>query len=536
MLTLRATQKPAFAAPEPFMAEEFASAQLHYPHQPLTSQSNGAQKALRSNMYNSQQQPYDEERGCLVPNQAPELLRTTSEPDSVLDFYNTDSKNGSSNAPKSSLGKGKKKRPADGVPWVEAEKDQSNWIHRDKLKEIESKELEEFGYRVGRGSRSNSRSQSASRKTRDRKDSEATAARSDEDRYEHRRIVSPILGEEEEVGAEPVHWDPRTADEIMAERDQFAARNNAARPGTSRIPIAKLSALPVPANFVERDQPLPRPRRHSANWSGESFAVAGARVRSGSVSSQVLLDDPRLSKEFVSSPRDSTFPTNGMPSRSPQKAKTPSKPTPTSGNRKTSAPRSTSQAKPRTASATTPKRPGTSGGTISRPTTSHRPEGEAPWIATMYKPDPRLPPDQQIIPTHAKRMQQEQWQNEGKTGSIYDKEFKLLNADQFEDKRASQIIASEPEKQQEPQQPQHWPLSSPTKPTLERVETNPRSPTEQAGYKLTPTIPQSPRVPSRASERRVAPPITSQPTNMTRLPEPPITEEKEKKGLCCIVM
>lgn len=28
----------------------------------------------------------------------------------------------------------------------------------------------------------------------------------------------------------------------------------------------------------------------------------------------------------------------------------------------------------------------------------------------MYKPDPRLPPEQQLLPTHAKRLQQEQWE------------------------------------------------------------------------------------------------------------------------------
>ena len=28
----------------------------------------------------------------------------------------------------------------------------------------------------------------------------------------------------------------------------------------------------------------------------------------------------------------------------------------------------------------------------------------------MFKPDPRLPPDQQLLPTHAKKLQQEQWE------------------------------------------------------------------------------------------------------------------------------
>jgi hypothetical protein len=44
----------------------------------------------------------------------------------------------------------------------------------------------------------------------------------------------------------------------------------------------------------------------------------------------------------------------------------------------------------------------------------------------MYKPDPRLPPDQQILPTHAKKLQQEQWQREGKLPSAYDRAFEPL--------------------------------------------------------------------------------------------------------------
>lgn len=58
-------------------------------------------------------------------------------------------------------------------------------------------------------------------------------------------------------------------------------------------------------------------------------------------------------------------------------------------------------------------------------------EGEAPWIASMYKPDPRLPPDQQMLPTHAKRMAQEQWEKEGKVGTVYDRDFRPLNVQGF---------------------------------------------------------------------------------------------------------
>lgn len=223
------------------------------------------------------------------------------------------------------------------------------------------------------------------------------------------------------------------------------------------------------------------------------------------------------------------------------KAKTPNKAGPGVGGRKTSV---KVQPKNRQASGTTPpKRPGTSGG-VSRPTTAHRPEGEAPWLATMYKPDPRLPPDQQIIPTHAKRIQQEQWENEGRVGSMYDRDFRLLNTEEINGKRLSQLDPIEFEKARNAaRNNEAWPLPSPEKSpsphpqetTLERVDTNvsTKQGNEQGAYKLTPTIPQGPRVPSP----KLAPPIApagSQPKT-TRLPEP-AEETKEKKGCCCIVM
>ena len=52
-------------------------------------------------------------------------------------------------------------------------------------------------------------------------------------------------------------------------------------------------------------------------------------------------------------------------------------------------------------------------------------------MISAYKPDPRLPPDQQLLPTVAKRLQQEKWEQEGKFGNIYDKEFRPLNEEGF---------------------------------------------------------------------------------------------------------
>ncbi|KAJ4304689.1 40S ribosomal protein S12 [Kalmusia sp. IMI 367209] len=531
------------------MSDDVAPAHPYSPRQPLAPQTNGMSKTKRANTIESQGQYEGENHAPYSPNQAYELNRvgtgdagiSGNESDGIKEYYKAHEKNSASKS--RGRKKGTKKNPPG---WVEAEKDESNWIHRDKLKEIETKELEEFSMRMGRASRSNSRSQSAARnQSRGRANSELTDPTTNgDDRNEYPRMISPIPAEDEEEDSQHTGWDIRSPAEIEAEREQYAARNNhVVRPSTSRIPVAKTSPLPVPHNFVDRDQPLPRPRNGSGNW--DSIAASGARVRSGSVSSQLLLDEPNAFGEFGKSPVQSNFstPTSPVTGQTP-KAKTPGKTTPasrkTSGQKSQSKPRNAS-AGPRTSSGSSPvKRPGTSGGAVSRPTTSHRPEGEAPWLATMYKPDPRLPPDQQIIPTHAKRMQQEQWETEGRVGSMYDKDFRLLNTDEFPDKRASQIQPIDLEKAQADQT---WPLPSPDKPTVEPIDTTVRSPTnEQGKFKLTPTIPQSPsfpRAPSRTQERpgKTAPPIAPvTPKDSIRLPEPPSEPEKEKKGCCCIVM
>lgn len=438
--------------------------------------------------------------------------------------------------PASVRGRGAKKTTT-GSP-MDPEADQNNWIHRDKLKEIEIREMEEAGFRVGRTSRSNSRSQSTTRRARDRANSElAEGLQNGDDRYE-RRVVSTIPAEDEEaMGVQQHHaWSPTSSEDPAPEMQSPSLRtSHTVRPSTSRIPLPKTSGIPVPAAVADRDAPLPRSRTGSANWNGD-IAAAGARVRSGSIGSQVLLDDFTDDKKLGHTRNNSSSASGSsmkQPPRSPVKAKTPGKPTAAAGARKTSTTARTT-GKTRQVSGAN-KRPGTSGNAVSRPTTGHRPEGEAPWIATMYKPDPRLPPDQQIIPTHAKRMQQEQWENEGRVGSMYDTDFRLLNTEEMGGQRLSQIDPVALEKERENGQ---WPLSSPDKqpsPSGEKAEPAvDKSPAvEQPQFKLTPTIPQSPCVPSPkpASIKRVP----SEKPKTTRVPES--TEEvPEKKGKCCIVM
>ncbi|KAH5046274.1 hypothetical protein HBI24_168100 [Parastagonospora nodorum] len=538
---------------EPYMSQYGASS--YATRQPHTSQANGFAKPVRSPTWDSMNQSYENDRSYLSSDRMNELHRKPSgdmnaisnDPDSVMEYYKSHNTNKKSTA--ASL-KGKpKKKTSKGGPgdpnWTAVEHDQNNWIHRDKLKEIETKELEAAGFRVGgRASGTNSRSQSTTRKPRDRRGSEAAGQnQTGDERHDGRRVVSPIPAEDEDALDQDHSWrNSTTFEELAAGGGQPAsprATTHNGRPSTSRIPLPKTSGLPVPASAADRDAPLSRSRAGSGNWNGDAIAANGVRARSGSVSSQMLLDDPEESRRITPpyGHARKVSANSGSPPKSPQKSPMKAKPTGKTGppgNRKTSA---KTQPKGRNVSGTSPpKRPGTSGAAAAiRPVTSHKPEGEAPWIATMYKPDPRLPPDQQIIPTHAKRMQQEQWENEGRVGSMYDKDFRLLNTEDMDGKRLSQIdpIALEKERERENGQ---WPLPSPEKsaspdPSLEKTDTKAN---EQGGaYKLTPTIPQGPRVPSP----KLAPPIepaASHPQT-TRLPEP-VEEAKEKKGCCCIVM
>ncbi|USP78450.1 hypothetical protein yc1106_05724 [Curvularia clavata] len=523
-------------------------ASTHGAPQSYTSQANGFAQPVRSPTWDSQ----DLGRSHLVPDRVNELhkkksgemIASNSDQDSVLEYYKTHTNN--KRGPASIKGKPKKKSTKGSQ--TDVEYDEDNWIHRDKLKEIETRELEEAGFRVGRSSRSNSRrSQSTGRRARDRTNSESTErTQNGDERHEPRKRVSTIPAGDEEAYEEDYHTgSPNSQGETVEFQPMASKGNHTVRPSTSRIPLPKTSGIPVPASVAERDAPLPRSRSGSAHMNGDSIATMGARVRSGSVGSQVLLDDyedgnPRYGGHRRNTSTGSMSPPKS-PQKSPVKGKAPTKPnTNASSSRKTSVQKK--QTKPRTTSSTSPpnRRPGTSGnGIATRPTTAHRPEGEAPWIASMYKPDPRLPPDQQIIPTHAKRMQQEQWENEGRVGSMYDKDFRLLNDDDMMNKRLSQLADLDPVAIEKARQDEAWPLPSPTKtessPT-EKADTNTaKSPTmEQSAYKLTPTIPQGV---DRAPSPKMAPPISPpQPkSEVTRVPEPK-EEPKEKKGLCCIVM
>jgi hypothetical protein len=173
------------------------------------------------------------------------------------------------------------------------------------------------------------------------------------------------------------------------------------------------------------------------------------------------------------------------------------------------------------------------------------PEGEAPWIASMYKPDPRLPPDQQMLPTHAKRMMQEQWEREGKTGTAYDRELRLLNDDDpqkakppvFNPDRREDLPSrgnnrSPPKLSLTPNlsQSNSW-TGGPLSPT--KSEAGSTRPPTSGGYRITPTITSTPQ--RTATMNSNTPDLLNKP-----VPRLPVVDEKneakQKKGCCCVVM
>ena len=477
----------------------------------------------------------------------------------------------------SAAGRKRSMRTMKQTPRPSEDIDDSPWIHRDKLAQIEIQEMEAAGVHVRqprrsessagpgasrRSSRSVSRSGARRPVSKDQQSGEEPSGHTSEQR---KRVSTIPAADEEEQGFDPAKdAEIRTPEEIAAEHN----RQHMIRPSTSRIPVSKASPAPVSHTVLERESPLPRSRHGSNALSWDDMQYV-RRARSTSLGNAELLDDPdgpcTASRPASSrgNVRNSASPETTPLSGSPYKARIPHKATPTSGGRKVSGangvPRPTSShfSKPRTPSGVTGQRPSSSAGHKKRPSTSHNPpEGEAPWIASMYKPDPRLPPEQQMLPTHAKRMLQEQWEKEGKTGSAYDRDFNLLNDTEMQKPKSpvlaldnqrlafehpKPMLSPKPSQQLEKSPPSSqsnkpWPLT----PTIsdKKSETGSVRPGTSGGggYRITPTISSPPTI--------QRPPTSSGPAadglahNATpRVPEFDEKEEaKPKKGCCCVVM
>ncbi|KAI1497621.1 hypothetical protein F5X99DRAFT_359670 [Biscogniauxia marginata] len=393
----------------------------------------------------------------------------------------------------------------------------SKWIHRDKLAKIENEELQAAGIKLPKP-------RAQSRPGRDRsRDKVNTRHRRDTDASEQslpRPRKNSELVFDRAPDTEPSSWDLRRPEEIAEDPGEYWVSNET-RKG-SRIPVLKASPAPLASDHVDRDASGQRKQSSPRLDDDASTSLRQPRSRRGSTNA--LEDVPKV-QAGKRSTRDV----------SPRKT----------GNRKTSTqPKSTTPGRPKTRSG-----PSTRSGSATRPTTRSgelspkAPEGEPPWMISAYKPDPRLPPDQQLLPTVAKRLQQEKWEQEGKFGNIYDKDFRPLNEETFkkppsperprepEEQQAQQEQQEKQDQREQQEQQDEWPLRQDAKgTTLGRSGTN--------SYTTMPKI-QDKHSTNPMGSPRSTQNTEAQITQTIRIPEPPEeTEGKPPKAGCgcCIVM
>ncbi|KLU80990.1 hypothetical protein MAPG_00086 [Magnaporthiopsis poae ATCC 64411] len=415
--------------------------------------------------------------------------------------------------------------------------DDSKWIHRDKLARIESEELQAAGIFLP-APRSHSRPRHATqeRPSATRKTSDADLHGSSRPRKNSSAVAGSTGSGDPRPQGGAANWDLRLPEEIAeAEEANYWTSVNGMK-GSSRIPVAKVSPVPIPSDVLERDVPARRRRDSSPNDEGADIKMPRTRARSSSASTKL---EAAANTAVGSTPQPKRTATDS----SPKKATNGSPPRKAASVRKGSGKSGTGRQKTRgapskdsTSSASGTTRPSTRSGdrelsTASPVNNTRAPEGDPPWMVSAYKPDPRLPPDQQLLPTVAKRLQQEKWEREGKFGNIYDREFRPLTDEGFLSPPDPKDKAN-PEPTEKPEEKaEDWPLKaepkSPTAPSLRQQRTG--------SYSTIPKVqdpPQSPVPPSRGNG------APGQPSPLIRVPDVPDDDaRKEKKGcMCCIVM
>ncbi|KAK7959403.1 uncharacterized protein PG986_004257 [Apiospora aurea] len=406
---------------------------------------------------------------------------------------------------------------------VSLDDEENKWIHRDKLAKIESEELQAAGIILPKPrsqSRPPQRPEHRHGQWVETKNSTQTSAAAE-------KTSDPDQG-----GS----WDCRRPDEIAEDPNEYWITSESLGPKGSRIPVAKVSPAPIPLDYLERDAPVPRKMSGTLALPDDDFSLTNLKPRSRS-NSLVLDEVTKLSSAQQRVASDN----------SPKKAPVPKKTIPAAA-RSASANR-TNNTRPKTRSGTgrdknSTARPGTRSGELS----PKSPEGEPPWMVSAYKPDPRLPPDQQLLPTVARRLQQEQWEKEGKFGNTYDKEFRPLNEQEHLRPPETQKAQQQPEPEPEPEErADEWPLRAgegraeaksptPSRPGTSSYSTMPRLNSKSSQH---PPI-SSPRSPSIPQQNR----MSAAPSQITRVPtqpeQPPVQEKEEAKKEggcgCCVIM
>ncbi|TRX96112.1 hypothetical protein FHL15_002836 [Xylaria flabelliformis] len=374
----------------------------------------------------------------------------------------------------------------------------SKWIHRDKLAKIESEELQAAGIILPKP-----RNQSRSRRDRSHSRRRGTTD-SSEQQYIPVSRKNAELNHDRTPDTESMNWDLRRPEEIAEDPGEYWISNDSGK-GT-RIPVAKISPAPIPPDFIDRNAPVQR--KTSFPLFDEEVSIAYPKTRSRSSSGVNVPEDGSKTQSGKRAVTDGS-PTKKAATTAPRKTSAPTKPT-TQGR-----PKTRSGPAPRSSSTT---RPSTRSGELS----PRAPEGDPPWMISAYQPDPRLPPDQQLLPTVAKRLQQEKWEQEGAFGSVYDKEFRPLNKDSFT-KPPGIEKPQEPEKPEEPKD--EWPL----KPD---AAVPPSNRPGTSSYSTMPKIQDAPALSPLASPRTMQQ-LQTQTNAAVKVPDPPeqLEETSDKAGM-----
>ncbi|GFF29655.1 hypothetical protein IFM51744_00905 [Aspergillus udagawae] len=472
--------------------------------------------------------------------------RHESEPGFPRDLHGYEAANRSGSKTRDSENNGPHKGSdkKDGMGQHLNELDSANWIHRDKLARIESEELQQAanlfhrraGLENGRPSRArNHDSNNSGFSGFSGSVGAPTASESmepwpslREEQRNHTSSPTPFDGngtgdvtEEERRG-----WDLRRPEEIAADEVTDSAssmyRNPGLRKSSSRIPISTASPAPISPEHLGREFPMQRARTLT---NGEEEILLFGKPRRASEPIAVEASDSSATPSAGSRPNSRGIQPNH---NSPAKRGPPTK---GSATRKTSAPPSNTRKSSRTRTVSTnSQRPTTRSGEPRPPQTINRPEGDPPWLATMYKPDPRLPPDQQILPTHARRMQQEQWEKEGRTPTAYDREFAPLAIGPDDRPQLSSKEEDTEKVENTPEKAEDQSLSPVQAEKTDHLLASPKSPASRpsssTGYSPMPKLQEMPAAAQVGLTPKWNPPV------VTAQAPPP----KEKGCGCCIVM
>jgi len=168
----------------------------------------------------------------------------------------------------------------------------------------------------------------------------------------------------------------------------------------SKIPIFQASPKPIPMEYIFRSSRLHRSTSANLLETTSDDIYPLKRVKSES-----LLDNFQSSNQITT------------PSSSPtkNKRKYPTLPRPRS--------RSLGSVKQITPSSSRTKY------TPTQNKRQHETFGEPPWLHHTFSPDPSLPADQQLIPTVAKRIEQERLEREKGLVTVWDREMRPLEGD-----------------------------------------------------------------------------------------------------------